>query len=278
MSTFEVNILNRIKTVEHKISLLENENKSLRMLVEAVSTATTTPTVSTVKAAKEYKSPIATEQPLMRPPTFGGNVGGRRPITFRSTSTRPDAGTFTGTPGMGGPSSPAPGGAATTGGGSSPTTGGGQTPPQPTGPDYNGDGVVDGADLGIYNAFYGQPGFGPADLGSLLAAWNPDPGSGGGGGQTPQLPTGPDYNGDGVVDGADLGIFNSYYGQPGFDGAALGALLTAMGQSSSGGGGQEPPPPPPPPPSPTQPSIFRKSGTSTKDIASLSGQRYVSYT
>lgn len=276
MSTFEVNILNRIKTVEHKISLFENENKKLRVLVEAVSTATTTPTVSTVKAAKEYKSPIATEQPLMRPPAFGGNVGGRRPITYRSTSTRPDAGTFTGL-GSGGLSSPDQGGgSSTTGGGSSPTTGGGQTPPQPTGPDYNGDGVIDGADLGIYNAFYGQPGFGPADLGSLLAAWNPDPGSGGGGGQTPQLPTGPDYNGDGVVDGADLGIFNSYYGQPGFDGAALGALLTAIGQSSSGGGGQEPPPPPPP--SPTQPSIFRKSGTSTKDIASLSGQRYVSYT
>jgi hypothetical protein len=221
MSTFEVNILNRIKTVEHKISLLENENKKLRVLVEAVSTATTTPTVSTVKAAKEYKSPIATEQPLMRPPAFGGNVGGRRPITYRSTTTRPDAGTFTGL-GSGGLSSPDQGGgSSTTGGGSSPTTGGGQPP-------------------------------------------------------SPQLPTGPDYNGDGVVDGADLGIFNSYYGQPGFDGAALGVLLTAMGQSSSGGGGQEPPPPPPP--SPTQPSIFRKPGTSTKDIASLSGQRYVSYT
>jgi len=82
-----------------------------------------------------------------------------------------------------------------------------------------------------------------------------------GGGQNPQLPTGPDYNGDGVVDGADLGIFNSYYGQPGFDGAALGALLTVMGQPTSGGG------------------VFkRKSGTTTKDIASLSGQRYIPYT
>jgi len=98
---------------------------------------------------------------------------------------------------------------------------------------------------------------------------------------SPPPPTGPDYNGDGVVDGADLGIFNAYYGQPGFDGAALGALLSAIGQSSSGGGGQEPPPPPPPPPppqSPSQPSFGKKTGTSTKDIASLSTQRYDSYT
>jgi len=145
MSTFNLNILNRIKTVEQKISLLENENKKLRVFVEAVSTATTTPLSA---GKREYT---------------GTNVAA---IGGFSTTT--------------------------------------------------------------------------------------------GGGQNPQLPTGPDYNGDGVVDGADLGIFNSYYGQPGFDGAALGALLTAMGQPTSGG-------------------FKRKSGTTTKDIASLIGQRYISH-
>jgi len=232
MSILNLTILNRMKFLEEKISLLENENLNLKMLVEAVTTATVALPTSTVKAAKEYREPNL-------------NQSSRGQITYRAA-------------------------ASSSAGGLNPDTSLGQPPqpPQlPTGPDYNGDGVVDGADLGIYNALYGQPGFDGAALGGLLAGWSdqaqpPQP---------PQLPTGPDYNGDGVVDGADLGIFNSYYGQPGFDGAALGALLTAMGQPSSGGGGQTPEPPS------TTFSEFARSlrGTSTKDIASLSGSRYV---
>lgn len=186
-----------MKFLEEKISLFENENKKLRMLVEVASTTTTTP-VSTVKAAKEYTSSVSTNQPLFRAPTYGGNFGAKKNITYRA--------------------------APSFSGGLEPDTG--TSEPQPP--------------------------------------------------QPPQLPTGPDYNGDGVVDGADLGIFNAYYGQPGFDGAALGALLSAMGGPSSGGGGE--PPSPPPPTSPFQQFLQRRSGTSTKDVASLAGSRYASYT
>ena len=54
-----------------------------------------------------------------------------------------------------------------------------------SGPDLNGDGTVDGADLGL-----------------LLGAWGPCPGS----------PCPADLNGDGTVDGADLGLLLGAWG------------------------------------------------------------------
>ena len=41
-----------MKFLEEKISLLENENLTLKMLVEAATTVTTTPSVSTMKGTK----------------------------------------------------------------------------------------------------------------------------------------------------------------------------------------------------------------------------------
>jgi hypothetical protein len=57
--------------------------------------------------------------------------------------------------------------------------------PPPCRPDLNGDGVVDGADLGI-----------------MLGAWGPCAGS----------PCAADQNSDGTVDGADLGILLGAWG------------------------------------------------------------------
>ena len=58
MSTITLAIFDRMKLLEQKISLLENENKNLRSIVEAVTT--TSATVSTTKAAKEYSGPGST--------------------------------------------------------------------------------------------------------------------------------------------------------------------------------------------------------------------------
>ena len=195
MSTLNLTMLNRMKFLEEKISLLENENLTLKMLVEATTTATTTPSVSTMKGTKEYRSSMNVDQPIMRPPSFGRNRG---KVSYRAATDR---------------------------------------------------GLSDGGLEGIEN---------PS---------NPAP------------PTGPDYNGDGVVDGADLGwILTNWQSLGSQAGSQLGALLTGWGQptdSGPGSGGGEPPPPPT-----TTFSEFARQlrGTSTKDIASLSGSKYIPYT
>jgi len=77
-----------MKFLEEKISLLENENLTLKMLVEAATTATTTPSVSTMKGTKEYRSSMNVDQPIMRPPSFGGaGSGGGEPPPPPPTTT-----------------------------------------------------------------------------------------------------------------------------------------------------------------------------------------------
>lgn len=149
--------------------------------------------------------------------------------------------------------------------------------------DYNGDGVVDGYDLGIALGNYGQPGF---DYQSTLQNWTQTPGGavsfrsaggrgnqagraglggdrgqftqsrptsrggitnvvyssgwegeagGGGGGGGGGIPG--DYNGDGRVDGADLGIALGNYGQQGYD---FNTTLQNWTGSGMGGGSERP--------------------------------------
>jgi uncharacterized protein (DUF2141 family) len=119
--------------------------------------------------------------------------------------------------------------------------------------DYNGDGRVDGYDLGIALGNYGQPGF---DYNSTLQNWSQS--------QPPRMaqrmtrsstrnslsaagevePMAPsstgipgDYNGDGRVDGADLGLALGNYGQPGYD---FNTTLQNWTGSGNVGGGSRP--------------------------------------
>ena len=104
--------------------------------------------------------------------------------------------------------------------------------------DLNGDGLVDGADLGLLLANWGGPGIGDldwngavdgADLGIMLGEWGNCPG-------LAACP--PDLDGNGEVDGADLGLLLGNWGGLGtgdfdangiVDGADLGLLLGAWG-------------------------------------------------
>jgi len=120
--------------------------------------------------------------------------------------------------------------------------------------DYNGDGRVDGADLGIALGNYGQPGY---DFQNTLNNWTPPQRSGQityrstrsprssnsmelegemGGSSPTGIPG--DYNGDGRVDGADLGLALGNYGQPGYD---FQTTLNNWTGSGVGGGGAERP-------------------------------------
>jgi uncharacterized protein (DUF2141 family) len=101
--------------------------------------------------------------------------------------------------------------------------------------DYNGDGRVDGADLGISLGNYGQPGY---NQGNVIGNWSGRVGNAGPAFRSTAAPSAGrgrnaargaegmdtispgagipgDYNGDGRVDGADLGIALGNYGQPG---------------------------------------------------------------
>lgn len=102
--------------------------------------------------------------------------------------------------------------------------------------DYNGDGRVDGADLGIALGNYGQPGY---NYQTTLQNWTTPVNNAGPAFRSTAAPsagrgrnmargvegmdTAPgagipgDYNGDGRVDGADLGIALGNYGQPGYN-------------------------------------------------------------
>lgn len=169
MSTFEINILDRIKIAEHKISLLENENKKLKIIAEAVTTATTTtqaPT-STVKTVKDYRASIGINQPLNRPSSirlrssagsFGDNQGIDQTGNVGAV-TSSDPGSFTGS--LSGRPSVSSGSPINT---QIPT--GGNTTPIPDNFDINGDGVVDGSDLGWILSNWNN--FPPAEQGALL--------------------------------------------------------------------------------------------------------------
>lgn len=94
---------------------------------------------------------------------------------------------------------------------------------------------------------------------------------------TTPTPYSPDINGDGVVDGADLGAMIGNWDNP-YGGAELGSLLSYWGQNPNPNP-TEPETPtnptnPTTPTTPTTPSYKEKGmrGTSTKDIATLSGR------
>jgi len=215
MSTLTLAIIDRMKLMEQKISLLQKENTNLRLIAETVSTATTTPTVSTAKAAKEYRTSIGTNEPLNRPSS----------IRLRSRGNPFDDSQGTNVPGdVGVGASPNPG------------------------------------------TFTGSlPGRPPVSTGSGIVTQIPTGTNVPGGGTTP-IPDNFDINGDGVVDGADLGWILSNWNNfpPNEQGALLGRFLSAYGTNSQGGGEETP-------------VVLKKSGTTTKDIASLSGQRYIPY-
>ena len=141
------------------------------------------------------------------------------------------------------------GGYSPTYGGGMPGGGGGGIPG-----DYNGDGRVDGADLGIALGNYGQPGY---DFQTTLQNWSPQQRSSQitarstraprssasmeiAGEMDGSSPTGipGDYNGDGRVDGADLGLALGNYGQPGYDFQTT--LQNWTGSGAGGGGAQRP--------------------------------------
>ena len=219
MSTITLAIIDRMKLMEQKISLFENENKKLLMFVEALTTTTTTtqaPT-STVKAAKEYRTSIGTNEPLNRPSSirlksrgnpFDDSQGANIPGGGVGVGASPNPGTFTGS----------------------------------------------------------LPGRPPVSTGSGIVTQIPTGTKVPGGGTTP-IPDNLDINGDGVIDGADLGAILSNWNNypPAEQGALLGRFLSAYGTNSQGGGEETP-------------VVRRKSGTMTRDITSLSGQRYIPYT
>jgi len=190
-----------MKLLEQKISLLENENKNLRSIVEAVTT--TSATVSTTKAAKEYSGPGSTttsipgdfvnptspKPPSSKKPILGVSGALKSPTTFggispTTTTTGPiDVNpTFPETPETPGPRKPVVG---VSGVARAPATFGGGSPST----------TIPGTSVNV----------------------------------NPTVPTGTNVPGT---------------------------------QS----------------PQQTAASFFRKSGTSTKDVASLAGSRYASYT
>ncbi len=111
------------------------------------------------------------------------------------------------------------------------------TPPlPPASEDLNGDGEVDGGDLGLLLANWGQPGVGDldgdgivsgSDLGLLLAAFD-----------RPAVPCPPDLDGDGTVNSSDLGLLLGLWeiegpgdldGDGTTDSADLGIMLGSWG-------------------------------------------------
>lgn len=95
-------------------------------------------------------------------------------------------------------------------------------------------------------------------------------------GSTPQTPPditpfNSDLNGDGVVDGVDLGIVLTGWNNP-YDGANLGSILTQWGTNP---GNPEEPSNPQNPPIQTPYNYNKLRGTSIKDIASLSNRNFV---
>ena len=170
---------------------------------------------------------------------------------------------------------------------SGPTGGGGQTgnggvsggsnPCNFQGYDFNNDGVVDAADLGLLLGARGIDGvcldsrfdancdglINGAEIGGLLGVWTP-PDPTGDGGDPGATFTSWDFDGDGIVNGTELGLLLGAWGSsdPRYDfngdgvinGAEIGGLLGAWGTDgriatggggSGGDGGGGPPPPPP---------------------------------
>jgi hypothetical protein len=124
-----------------------------------------------------------------------------------------------------------------------------------TGFDFNGDGIINGTDLGMLLGAWGtnNPRYDSnadgkvdgAELGLFLASWvPPNTGSSGDAGDTF---TGFDFDGSGRIDGADLGMLLGAWGtnSPKFDadrngkvdGADIGMFFSAYGDQQSGKGG-----------------------------------------
>jgi Ca2+-binding EF-hand superfamily protein len=132
---------------------------------------------------------------------------------------------------------------------------GGATGPAFTGFDFNGDGKIDAADLGMLlgawgtsNAKFDSNGDGKVDggdLGAFFGSWTP-PRGGTDGGKPGDIFRGFDFNGDGKIDSADLGMLLGAWGtsNPKFDsngdgkvdGADIGAFFGAYQNSQNSGG------------------------------------------
>lgn len=239
MSTFETNILNKIKIVENKILLLQNENKTLKHLVEAISTGTTTSTVSTVKAAKEYQAPGSTTTTIP-----GGFVNPNTPRP--PSSKRPILGV------SGAIKSP-----TTFGGTPISTNTSGPIDANPTFPETP---ETPGVSVGGINRT-------PVTQGRIPTTTIP----GGGINANPTFPNMPGTR------KPNMGVGGVARAPVTFGGGSPSTTTpgTSVNVNPTIPTGTNVPGTQPPPQAPA--SIFRKSGTTTKDVSSLAGSRYIPY-
>lgn len=230
-----------MKLLEQKISLLQTENKNLRSIVEAVTTTTSSP-VSSTKAAKEYTGPGSTTTTIS-----GGFVN---PNTPRPPSPkRPIIGV------SGALKSP-----TTFGGTPISTDTSGPVDTNPTFPETPETPETPGVSVGGVNRT-------PVTQGRIPTTTTP----GGGINVNPTFPNMPGTRNPGVgIGGVARAPVTFGGGSP-----STTTTGTSVNANPTIPTGTNVPGTQPPPQAPT--SIFRKSGTSIKDIASLSGQRYVSY-